>query len=70
VASLTEGFLFTMWTLNFLMRMQVIFKLSDNVTEHILNFIITVLFVAGKQFDCFPSSLYKAKQWLGFQDFQ
>jgi len=64
VASSTEGFLFTMWTLKFLMRMQAI---SDNIIEHILKLIRAILFM---QFDCFPSSLYKAKQWLGFQDFQ
>ena len=69
-ASSTEGYLFTMWTLKFLMRMQAIFKLSDNVLEHILKFIGAILVVTGKQFDCFPSSLYKAKKLLGVQDFQ
>jgi len=38
-----------------------IFKLSDNVIEHILKFIGAILVVTGKQFDFFPSSLYKAK---------
>jgi len=35
-ASSAKGFLFTMWTLKFLMRIQAIFKLSDNVIKHIL----------------------------------